>query len=40
LEDITILQDHGRIDMVMKDGLMYKGLMNNKSPYLVDSDKS
>mgnify|MGYP005630166157 FL=1 len=40
LEDITVLQDHSRIDIVMKDGLMYKGLMNNKSPYLVDSDKS
>ena len=40
LEDITVLQDHSRIDTVMKDGLMYKGLMNNKSPYLVDSDKS
>ena len=31
---------NSRIDTVMKDGLMYKGLMNNKSPYLVDSDKS
>jgi imidazolonepropionase-like amidohydrolase len=39
LEDITILQDHDRIEGVMKDGLMYKGLINNKNPYLTNSEK-
>jgi imidazolonepropionase-like amidohydrolase len=40
LEDITVLQNHECIDTVMKDGLMYKGLLNNKSPYLVSDEVS
>jgi imidazolonepropionase-like amidohydrolase len=34
LEDITVLQNHKNIKAVMKDGLIYQGLMNKANPYL------
>lgn len=33
LADITVLQDHDRITAVMKDGVIYRGLMND-TPYV------
>ncbi len=38
LEDITVLQNKECIDTVMKDGLMYKGLLNSKNPYLLGNE--
>jgi imidazolonepropionase-like amidohydrolase len=37
LEDITVLQDHDRITAVMKNGVTYRGLMNN-TPYVAEPE--
>ena len=38
LADITVLQDHDRITAVMKDGVVYRGLMNG-TPYVAQPDE-
>jgi len=38
LADITVLQDHDRITAVMKDGVVYRGLMNDR-PYVAQPDE-
>ncbi len=38
IEDITVLQDHGRITAVMKDGKLYRGLTND-NPYLASTEE-
>ena len=38
IEDISVLQDHGRITAVMKDGKLYRGLTND-NPYLTSSEE-
>ncbi len=35
-EDITVLQDHQRIRAVMRDGVLFRGLLND-NPYRVDA---
>jgi imidazolonepropionase-like amidohydrolase len=38
LADITVLQDHDRITAVMKDGVIYRGLMTD-NPYVTPPDE-
>lgn len=38
LADITVLQDHDRITAVMKDGVVYRGLLN-EHPYVAQPDE-
>ena len=37
LQDITVLQDHDRITAVMKNGVIYRGLMND-TPYIAQPE--